>query len=339
MDTANMNTNVSNINNIRFSDVWTGSASEVQSDALDGFMQDLNKCIEDIALFDAILVLREMYIKICSEISKLSSQISACASSHGKEEEENGCGNCGALAAKIQELERQRKELREKIIGMLGQFSGINPEVAPPVDLTPHDDEVPPELQALGLPPGEFPLYDQNDYKGVPFGSGDVASSGCGITCAAMVISAYTGMEITPDILANEYNIRGVSNAQRMEEALNGYGIVNANNWRAEGTFDEGVNTYHYDDVKQKISEGYTAIILMNEGNFTGAGHFVLATGVTDDGRLIIQDPNGNNYRKGDSVLNDGYANGFNDSTIVGQWSGCWLIEPAETYREREGIN
>ena len=126
MDTANLNTNVSNINNIRFSDVWSGSAAEVQSDSLESFMKDLNKCIEDIALFDAILVLREMYIKICSEISKLSAQISACASSHGKEEEENGCGNCATLSARIQELERQRKELREKIIGMLGQFSGIN---------------------------------------------------------------------------------------------------------------------------------------------------------------------------------------------------------------------
>ena len=333
MDTTNMNTSVSRINNIRMDETWMGAAAEAQIDSLNGFMSDLNKCISDITEFRAILLLRDQYIAICSEISRLNSLIESCSVDHS--DPKSSC-SCGTYSAQIQELEVKRKELREKIIGLLGQFSGINPEVAPPVDLTTYDNVTPDELETIGEFSNGFPLYNQNDYKGVPFGNGDVASSGCGISCAAMVISKYTGETVTPDMLASEYNIRGLSNAQRMEEALEGYGITYANNWRADGTFDEGVNVYHYDDVKQKIEQGYTAIILMNEGDFTGAGHFVLATGVTDDGKLLINDPNGNNYTKGNSTLNDGFANGFNDSTIVSQWSGCWLIEPEEDYRERQ---
>ena len=336
MDTTNMNTSVTNINNLRMTDVWTGNASEAQNQALESLMQDLNKCINDISAFDAILALRDKYVEICDEISRLDALISSCSVDHS--DEDASC-SCGTYSAQIQQLEKQRQELRTTIIGLLGQFSGISPEIAPPADLTTHDNVTPDELETIGEFSNGFPLYDQNDYKGVPFGNGDVASSGCGISCAAMVITKYTGQTVTPEMLANDYNIRGLSNAQRMEKALEGYGVVNANNWNANGTFDENVDVYHYDDVKEKLEQGYTAIILMNEGDFTGSGHFVLATGVTDDGKILINDPNGNNYTRGNATLNDGYANGFSDSTITSQWSGCWLIEPEEEYRQRQGNN
>lgn len=35
----------------------------------------------------------------------------------------------------------------------------------------------------------DVPLYNQLDYKGVPYGVSDVANSGCGITCLAMLTS------------------------------------------------------------------------------------------------------------------------------------------------------
>ena len=42
MDISSMNNSVTNINNIRFSDTWSGSASDAQVESLNGFMIDLN---------------------------------------------------------------------------------------------------------------------------------------------------------------------------------------------------------------------------------------------------------------------------------------------------------
>ena len=64
MDISGMNNNVTNINNIRFSDTWKGSASEVQTESLNNFMTDLNQCISDISAFDAILPERSSFERV-----------------------------------------------------------------------------------------------------------------------------------------------------------------------------------------------------------------------------------------------------------------------------------
>ena len=97
--------------------------------------------------------------------------------------------------------------------------------------------------------------------------------------------------------------------------------------------WDAGYNFY---EVKQKIEEeGYVAIMLMNENShFTNYGHFILATGVTEDGKFMINDPNSANYNRGN--LQDGFENGFSDGMIQQGWSGCWLIEPKDAYMLRQ---
>ena len=117
-------------------------------------MIKLNQCIADISAFDAILLLKDLYVSICDEISRLYSAMSQCSSGHGKEEEEFGCGNCGSISARINELEAKRKALREQIIGLLGQFAGITAEVAPPADLS---EQVTPDKME------EFPDIENNE--------------------------------------------------------------------------------------------------------------------------------------------------------------------------------
>ena len=113
MDTTNINGNVTNINNIRFDDTWKGSAAESQITSLNGFMQNLNQCISDITAFDAILILKDEYVKICEEIARLNSLISSCSVNH--DDPESSC-NCGTYAAQIQQLESQRQQLRSNRI-------------------------------------------------------------------------------------------------------------------------------------------------------------------------------------------------------------------------------
>jgi hypothetical protein len=151
MDTANMNKSVTNINALGFTNIWSGTAYEAQSVQLSDLMTKLNKCIADISAFDAILLLRDLYIALCAQIKSLYAAKAACASGHGEEEKKFGCGTCSSLASQIAEKERERTELRNKIIGLLGQFSGIDAEVAAPGDLS--EEVVPDELEGIG----EFP--------------------------------------------------------------------------------------------------------------------------------------------------------------------------------------
>ena len=51
----------------------------------------------------------------------------------------------------------------------------------------------------------DIPLYFQNDYPETMFGTGSVASSGCSITCLAMVATYMTGREYLPDELARYF--------------------------------------------------------------------------------------------------------------------------------------
>lgn len=337
MDTTKMNTSYTTISKLGFDQIWSGASYSAHSESLNDLMTKLNKCITDLNEFNVILEKREEYIAICDKIVAYYQNIYSCSSSHTTEQNEKGCGTCSYYYNEINNLETQRKNLRQEIIGMLGKFAGIDAELTESADFSVVLDMLSPEDTDVDNPMVDysgFPLYDQNQYNDVPYGMGTLKTEGCGITCAAMVISYYTGTQVTPDMLAT--SIKWTGNDKTMEAALDQYGIANTNNWSRENIFEGGDDYYYFDDVKEKLKEGYTAIFLMKEGNFTGGEHFILATGVTEDGKILINDPNGNNYNKGSQVLDDGFENGFDDSAFTGAWSGCWLIEPAETYAERE---
>lgn len=151
MDTANMNKSVTNINALGITEVWSGSAYEAQSEQLSELMTKLNKCISDISAFSAILALRDLYIALCEQIKSLYADKAACESGHGEEQQKYGCGTCSAISSEITAKEKERVALRNQIIGLLGQFSGITAEVEAPADLS--EEVVPTELEAIG----EFP--------------------------------------------------------------------------------------------------------------------------------------------------------------------------------------
>ena len=351
MDISSMNNSVTNINNIRFSDTWSGSASDAQVESLNGFMIDLNKCIDDVSAFDAILVLKDDYVKICNEISRLNGLIASCSVDHS--DPESSC-SCGYYASQIQQLEVQRMQLRNTIIGLLGQFSGINPEIAPPADLTTFDETNPDDLETLGTFNGEFPLFDQTDYNTIFVGNKTIATSGCALTCAAMVISAYTGQTITPSMLMEQYPYV-YNNQTTMNNMMAQYGIRNANSnalneekgmtlnltshdMYIDGGFTEiDSDTMGFDLMYDKLKDGYACAIYMGPGDFTGGGHYVLATGINDDGTININDPYGPNYNKG--VLKDGFENGFDPAFIRRNARGGYLIEPYEDYIARQQQN
>lgn len=134
-----------------------------------------------------------------------------------------------------------------------------------------------------------IPLFIQWDkrwgYK--RYGRNYVGVAGCAPTCLAMVVC---GLKQNPNI--NPYKVSSYS----AEQGFYKYGV---------GTFWElmitGAKHYGLNVACGKISKQYILtnlstktpmICSMSPGDFTKTGHFIVLTGIDNNGQVIINDPN-----------------------------------------------
>ena len=201
-----------------------------------------------------------------------------------------------------------------------------NPEQAeaPGEDTEPEDDQaateepapeetVPEQEEEEGGIRHDIPLYFQNDYPDTMYGYGTVESSGCSITCLAMVATYLTGETYLPDQLARYFGGRAANNMARME-----YGSD-----MMQLPYEKNTNWH---TTLAALKEGKIAIALMNENSvFTDSQHFVVLTGITADGKILVNDPYLPNYGK----MELAFVDGFNQLTISNGYSGGWVYDPA----------
>ena len=159
----------------------------------------------------------------------------------------------------------------------------------------------------------EVPLFNQMDYPDVPYGGNSVATSGCGITCIAMIGSYLRDEAILPDELAKMFNDCKYSNIQRMEQASD----------YLELPYEK---TTSWNTVYEALQNGQVAISYQSGGIFTGGGHLIVLTGVNEDGKVMVNDPYGYNWRKNAEMI-DGFANGFTKSQVDSNCSMYWIYE------------
>lgn len=165
-----------------------------------------------------------------------------------------------------------------------------------------------------------FPLYNQLDYPNKRFGSGTVATSGCGITSLAMVATYLTGHTYLPDELAGYFGGYGENNVQRLE-----YGAKQMR-----------LPIHKADNIRQIFSamkEGNIAILLMNHLSiFTETQHFIVLNGVTKDGKYMVADSYAPNYEKWD--LKRGFEEGFSEKDLLLGYNGGWYFDVSEMPEE-----
>lgn len=163
-----------------------------------------------------------------------------------------------------------------------------------------------------------IPLYDQTDYPNSPYGAyGTVASHGCGITCVAMLNAYYIDEDVSPAYLARIFG---------------NYNTEHGSYWSLFGDSAEVLGipfekqTSSWSEVVQALQDGKPVVSIQNSnGIFTSGGHFILLTGITPEGKILVNDPNGANYYK-NATLIDGFANGFAQSHIqVGSSGAYWI--------------
>lgn len=157
------------------------------------------------------------------------------------------------------------------------------------------------------------PQYFQTDYPYIKYGNGTIATSGCSVTCLAMVASYLTGWEYRPDELAYHFGSFGKNNIERLEHATEEMQLPCEKNCDWQQTL-------------QALREGKVAIVMMNErSDFTTEQHFIVLAGLTEDGKILVNDPNRDNYTN--QWLKDGFENGFESYAIVRGFGGAWVYD------------
>lgn len=152
----------------------------------------------------------------------------------------------------------------------------------------------------------EVPLLNQGDYR-TPYGRyGTVASHGCGITSIAMVCSYMQDEMVSPAELAKQFG---------------NYNTPNGSVWTLfEDSAEELGLTYKgqtgsWEKAEKALKNGQLVISSQAPGLFTGSGHFIVLTGINEDGKVMVNDPNGKNYTKNDT-MRKGFKNGFTVSQV-----------------------
>lgn len=133
-----------------------------------------------------------------------------------------------------------------------------------------------------------FPYFDQADpaWKDKPYGSGTMASSSCGPTSMAMILKSY-GIDMDP-VKAAEFSVKN--------------GFRTANSGTSWGFFDKIGNNYGIstaqsetsaDNIVNNLRKGYPIITSMKKGDFTNGGHFIVLSGLDNNGNVLVNDPSG----------------------------------------------
>lgn len=186
----------------------------------------------------------------------------------------------------------------------------LPPETEPPQTLPPETE--PPVTRFYY---DAVPRYDQTAYPDILYRSGTLATSGSNITSLAMVASYLTGHEYLPDALAAYFADYIGNSMQWLEYASDQLEL----SWKKAGNIDEVISA---------LWDGKVAVVLMNERSvFMEGQHFVVFAGVTEEGKILVNDPYGPNYTAWH--LQNALETGFERSDLTGGYSGGWIYDPA----------
>ncbi|MGL5755560.1 MAG: C39 family peptidase [Paraclostridium sp.] len=134
---------------------------------------------------------------------------------------------------------------------------------------------------------GEIPLFMQWDERWGydKYGPDFFAINGCGPTALSMVTVGLTGnTDITPSYVENfskenGYLVDGVGTAwSLMTDGARKLGLKSK------------VLPLSADSIISTLKKGNPIIVTMGPGHFTTEGHYIVLTGVTDDGKIIVND-------------------------------------------------
>lgn len=180
------------------------------------------------------------------------------------------------------------------------------------------ENETVPEIFATEPPPSaeihSIPKLYQSDYPYQHFGNGTIATSGCSITCLAMVGSYLTDHAYYPDQMAYHFGDFGKNNIERLE-----YGCQ-----QMKLPYKKTDNVV---DALNALKEGKVVIAMMGEASiFTDEQHFIVLAGMTNDDKIIVHDPLETQHAT-DVYIKNAFESGFGAHDIMRGFSGAWIFD------------
>lgn len=134
-----------------------------------------------------------------------------------------------------------------------------------------------------------IPIYYQWDktWGYASYGDGTIAVGGCGPTCVSMVLTGLQGdRTMTP------------KRVSYFSEKSGYYSAESGTDWNlmTEGAAQLGLKVaevkWKDKEITKQLKAGHPMICSMAPGDFTKEGHFIILTGVEQDGKIRIIDPN-----------------------------------------------
>lgn len=165
------------------------------------------------------------------------------------------------------------------------------------LDASPDTPDGPNEESRVEMPivydepaPSIVPIFTQTDERwgGLPYADGNISTSGCGLTSAAMAWSYLSGESWTPirllNAVGNSCVEAGVSNMQKFADWM----------CSQDPTLDRTVTYESADRAVSDLEDGRLVFGAMTgrltDGGRAYGGHIVLLVGA-DDGVVTIHDP------------------------------------------------
>lgn len=156
-----------------------------------------------------------------------------------------------------------------------------------------------------------IPRFQQWDSRWgyLTYGNDNIGINGCGPTCLSMVAAGLLkDTSKSPDAIAEfsvENNYCTVASGTAWSLMSSGA--------KKLGLRSESV-VVGSDSIKSALEKKQPVICSMKPGDFTTTGHFIVLTGLTEDGKLMLNDPN--------SVTRS--EKRWDINTVVGQVKSAW---------------
>lgn len=135
---------------------------------------------------------------------------------------------------------------------------------------------------------GVVPHLYQTDmaWAAQPYAEGTIGDSGCGPTSLAMVYVALTGRTDRDPASLCQFSEQG----GYVEEGLTAWRLM------TDGAHELGLSSEvipaDANVMAREVRSGHPLILSMAPGDFTQTGHFIVVSGVAENGDFIVNDPN-----------------------------------------------
>lgn len=206
-----------------------------------------------------------------------------------KKMEESAISTVADTETPEERMKRVREEARQS--GYPDDITGLLKKNKETIDFVEHfvtnKNNPPAEVVSGDLDKGEIPQLLQWDERWghVSYGTGYIASCGCGPTALSMVVSGLTGnASITPVVVARYSEKKGY-----IDEDNNTYWELMSKGGKHWGITCSGGDVSE-EFVAKELKAGHPIICSMGPGDFTDQGHFIVLTKYKN-GKVKVNDP------------------------------------------------